>query len=115
MKNLFLFIHDSGKSLLLTAPSSPPASFEAVVLSATAISFTWEPPPVEFHNGIIRRYLVVLDSQDLSIKIRAYTSETSITVSNLHPYTVYLCTVAAETILTGVESDAYIVQTHEAG
>ena len=101
--------------LHIAAPSSPPRSFEAMVLSATSILFTWEPPPPEYHNGIIRRYVVVLDSQDLSIKIRSYTSETSITVSNLNPYTVYLCTVAAETVLTGVESDVYEVQTHEAG
>lgn len=101
--------------ILITAPSSPPSSFEAMVLSATSIFFTWEPPLPEYHNGIIRRYIVVLDSQDLSIKIRSYTSETSVTVSNLHPYTVYLCTVAAETVLTGVESDVYVTQTHEAG
>lgn len=108
-------LNDSNDSLTITAPSIPPSSFEAVVLSATSIFFAWEPPPPEYHNGIIRQYIVILDSQDLSMKIRSYTSETSITVSNLHPYTVYFCTVAAVTIVTGVESDVYVAQTHEAG
>ena len=100
---------------ILTAPSSPPTSFQVNVLSTTAIFFSWEPPPPEHHNGIIRRYLIVLESQDFFGKIRVFTTETSITVNNLHPYTVYNCTVAAETILIGVETDIQSNQTFESG
>lgn len=43
------------------------------------------------------------------------TSETTITISSLHPYYVYECAVAAITTATGPFSDPYSVQTLPAG
>ena len=85
------------------------------MLSATAISFTWGPPLPQYHNGIIRRYLLVLNSEELETNIRVYSTDTNITVTNLHPYTLYECTISAETVMIGAESDIELARTHEAG
>ena len=85
------------------------------MLSATAISFTWEPPLLQYRNGIIRRYLLVLTSEEFENSIGVYSTDTNITVTNLHPYTLYECTVSAETVLVGPESDTELARTHEAG
>ena len=98
-----------------TAPSGPPTSFESAVLNATAISFTWDPPLPQYRNGIIRRYLLVLESEEFESNIGVYSTDTNITVTNLHPYTLYECTISAETVMIGPESDTELARTHEAG
>lgn len=87
------------------------------MLNSTAIFFSWEPPPLEYRNGIIRQYMIVLDTGRIETTVRALVSGTSYTttVTNLHPYTSYMCTIAAETIELGIESDALEVITNEAG
>ena len=97
------------------APSGPPSLFEATVLSSTAISFLWEPPSPENRNGIIRQYIIVLDSGQIETTIRTFSTGTSLTVTNLQPYTLYQCTIAAETVAIGVESEIYPATTYETG
>ena len=82
---------------------------------ATSIFLTWEPPPLEDQNGIIRHYEVTLVAiQTGETHIRTSTI-TSISVTSLRPYTMYNCTVAAETIATGPSAMGIIVQTPSAG
>lgn len=92
-------------------------SFEATVLNSTAIFFSWRPPLLENQNGIIRQYMIVLDTGRIETTIRTLVSGTSFTttVTNLHPYTSYLCTIAAETIELGQEGEALEVITNETG
>jgi receptor-type tyrosine-protein phosphatase Q len=96
-----------------SAPSASPTAFETLVIDATSIFLSWEPPPNENQNGIIRQYLIQLKTADYD-NITIVTTETNVTVTNLHPYTLYECTVAAQTILLGVLSDVQLVTTHEA-
>ena len=42
-----------------TAPSSSPMSYNSIVLSSTSVELSWSPPPMEHHNGIIRKYLLI--------------------------------------------------------
>ena len=97
------------------APSSPPLSFEALVFNATAIMFSWDPPPQHHQNGIIRRYVVALNPGVIGSYIMTFTTQTVVIVTNLHPFTLYQSTVAAETIAVGVETDIILARTHEAG
>jgi len=82
---------------------------------ATSIFLTWEPPPLEEQNGIIRHYEVVLLAIHTGETHNQTSTTTSITVTSLRPYTTYNCTVAAETVATGPFTTAIIVQTPQAG
>ena len=96
------------------APSSPPTSFEASVINATAFLLSWEPPPRESQNGIIRQYIIELQTEELQESITITSIETNITITNLRPYTLYECKVAAETISVGPSSIVQ-VRTLQAG
>ena len=96
------------------APSGPPTSFEASVINATAIFLSWEPPPQGSQNGIIRLYIIKLHPADLQENITVMPIGTNITIPNLHPYTLYECRVAAQTISVG-PSSLVRVRTLQAG
>lgn len=85
------------------------------MINATAIFLSWEPPPSENRNGIIRQYIVELHAAELYENITVTSMERSVTLTNLRPYTLYECRVAAETILVGPPSSVQHARTHEAG
>lgn len=76
---------------------------------------SWEPPPQENQNGIIRQYIIELHTAELEDNITITSIETNATITNLHPYTLYEFTVAAETILVGPSSPVQLARTHQAG
>ena len=86
-----------------------------MVINATAIFLSWEPPPAEYQNGIIRQYVVELHTNDFADNITVSATESNVTITSLHPYTLYECTVAAQTILVGVSSSIQLARTQEAG
>ena len=100
--------------LICVAPSGEPTSFEASVINETAIFLSWEPPLRESRNGIIRQYMIELETAELQESITITSMETNITITNLHPYTLYECKVAAETISVGPSSIVQ-VRTLQAG
>ena len=61
----------------------------------------WTPPQPDLQNGVIQHYSVQLvDAQ--TNQVQQYTStQHSITISNLHPYYTYTCTVTAVTVAPG--------------
>ncbi|XP_068525196.1 phosphatidylinositol phosphatase PTPRQ isoform X2 [Anas acuta] len=76
-------------------PDSPPQNVELVNVTATEIYLRWLPP--EQPNGLITHYEVLYsDSNDLFIK---NASSTSISLTELSPYTLYNITVRAFTRL----------------
>ena len=87
------------------------------MINATAIFLSWEAPPSESRNGIIRQYIIELHVAALydNITVTVPSMERSVTLTNLHPYTLYECRVAAETVLVGPPSSAQHARTHEAG
>ena len=100
---------------MCTAPSSSPEDFQAGALDSTSISLSWSPPLLENQNGIIRHYevtLIALETEDIHIQT---STALSITITSLHPYTTYNCTVAAETVETGPVTIGLLVQTLQAG
>ena len=83
------------------APSGPPNSVRAVATSARSVSMTWMPPNRDQQNGIIRHYFVTLRS-DAGIVTRNISSvQQTISISGLRPFTMYNCTVQAETVGLG--------------
>ena len=61
---------------------------------------SWDPLPLALQNGIVRQYIVTI------VDIAGYervinTTATSVNIAALNPFTMYTCTVAAETIAVG--------------
>ena len=93
--NNFFFYHN------ITAPSGPPTNFVATVISSTSIFLSWARPEATLLNGILRHYIISLES-DVERVIRNVTSsQDSLVISGLRPYTEYICTIQAETVDVG--------------
>ncbi|NXF86753.1 PTPRQ phosphatase, partial [Eubucco bourcierii] len=76
-------------------PDSPPQHLELINVTATEINLRWLPP--ERPNGLITHYEVLYsDADDLFIK---NASSTSISLSEMKPYTLYNISVRAFTRL----------------
>ncbi|GAB0176424.1 phosphatidylinositol phosphatase PTPRQ [Grus japonensis] len=76
-------------------PDSPPQNVELINVTATEINLRWLPP--EQPNGLITHFEVLYsDSNDLFIK---NASSTSISLSEMKPYTLYNISIRAFTRL----------------
>jgi hypothetical protein len=97
------------------APSGPPTNFNATVIDSRSILLSWEPPVADQRNGILRHYFISLVS-DAGTETRNITSsQQSLTITGLRPYTEYSCTVRAGTIRTGPPTAALLRTTFEDG
>ena len=85
----------------------------AVPLSSTAISLTWMPPPLSSQNGIIREYTININELETGNVFQHVSTTTSITVTTLHPYYSYSCTVSAYTVAMGPYTEAVTAMTLE--
>ena len=78
-----------------------------------SISFTWDAPPNESQNGIISQYVLRILEDDTSTTTLYYSNTTSTTVFGLHPYYIYKCSVAAETVDIGPYTAVITLQLDE--
>ena len=99
------------------APDVPPESVNAFATSATSVYLTWEPPPHEERNGIIRGYLVNVTETETGVMFQLSTmpNETELALSLLHPAYTYELSVSAVTVASGPYSVPIAVKTLEAG
>ena len=97
------------------APTASPQTVSGGTISSTSISLSWFPPATNSQNGVIRRYEVKLVESDTGSIFNYSTTDTSLTISSLHPYYYYQCSVAAYTVGLGPFSDPVIIQTLEDG
>ena len=97
--------------LSISAPSSPPEKVTSGGITSTSVILVWQAPPLDSQNGMIRSYEIVLVEAETGTTLSYNTTETTITISSLHPYYVYECTVAAVTDATGPFSDPLSIQT----
>ncbi|XP_019848636.1 PREDICTED: phosphatidylinositol phosphatase PTPRQ-like [Amphimedon queenslandica] len=81
------------------APSEAPESLSVVYITSTTVTLTWDPPPFDSHNGVIRQYTVRLTGSDDQFLYNA--TKNSITISDLLPYTDYEISVSAYTVANG--------------
>ena len=101
--------------LFRTAPSMPPQSLSVIITTSKSLEISWEPPPSESNNGIIREYAVVIYSFHTGIEQYFTTVNKNYSLSDLHPYTIYSIKVAAVTVETGPFTYPYNVTTFEDG
>ena len=96
-------------------PSSHPLNTTGMPLNSTHILLQWHPPPRSEHGGVIREYRINVTEHNTG-RMFQFTSEvTEITIGPLHPYYIYVCTIAAFTVDEGPYSDNVVVITHEDG
>lgn len=112
--------HFSYETLVFTiyvyvAPTAPPSRLYIVSYTSTTISLTWEPPPAEHVNGILRHYTVGYLEQDTVLEFSVISNTTSLQLMDLHPYFTYIIRVRAETVSPGPFSYSQSVRLPEDG
>ena len=96
--------------LLYTAPSAAPQNVAGMAVDSTSISVSWSSPPLADQNGIIVGYNITYTD----IEIELFTTELSIVISDLQPFTNYNVSVRALTVAAG-PSGSTTVRTEPAG
>ena len=86
-------------------------------MSSIEVHLFWDPPNSSDRNGMIIGYLLNITSTGLSEKrFQVMADSQNISVNSLHPYTTYICTVAAKTSIgAGPYSITASVQSFEDG
>ena len=98
-----------------TVPSAPPQHLRQDAITATSVTLSWQPPPLEDRNGLIRLYYVFVTELESGRSFTLNSTATNYRVQNLHPFYTYNFSVAAVTVAAGSISDNITVQTSEAG
>ena len=100
---------------LYLVPSGPPTNFVTTSVDSRTINLTWSPPRQQEQNGILRYYVVLIQSEFSVDRRNVSSSQLSITVTGLQPYTVYNCSVSVGTIGLGPFSLIKQIHTPEDG
>lgn len=75
----------------------------------------WDPPPTQYHNGIIREYAISVTELETANVSAFRSTSTAVVISSLHPYYTYQCAVSAITVTAGPFSNNITLQTFPAG
>ena len=67
-----------------------------MTVNSTAVLMTWQPPLPEHQNGIITAYIVNVENNDTILQ-QYSISALSVPLVGLHPYSLYMVAVAAQT------------------
>ena len=99
----------------LAAPSSPPTNFAVSNASSDLFLLSWDPPPVEDINGVIRNYMITVTEVETGRTFYVTTNITLLELNELHPFYMYTSIVAAQTIVLGPYSSSISVRLAEEG
>lgn len=102
-------------TLIYLAPSLPPLSLVVMVTSSKSVIMSWDSPPPESRNGIIREYLVVLHDVLLGTDLSFTAFSNVLNISSLNPFTEYRVKVAAVTVEAGPFTLEHNITTFEDG
>ena len=81
-----------------TVPTAPPQNFSAIVTGTTSVEFSWQPPLIDDHNGLISYYQLRLVDESFNLTdITINTTNMSYSIDNLEEYIRYSCQIAAAT------------------
>ena len=90
-------------------------SITSSVVNSTSIFVSWQPPPVQYHNGIIRMYTIRITEIETNTILTVNSQNISTVVTSLHPNYHYAISVTAVTVLPGPFSSSITLQTHQDG
>ncbi|XP_065905061.1 uncharacterized protein [Dysidea avara] len=94
-----------------TAPNTAPNDFTSTTATPTSITFQWIPITDQDANGIVRWYIITCND---TITVNVTGTAIMGTVTGLHPFTDYSCTVQGVTVADGPVSNPVVVKTTEA-
>ena len=102
-------------SHMQTAPSGAPLNVTGVFNDFMSLIITWNEPPLEDQNGIVRGYNVTyLRTDSTGRVVRESTTNLMILINGLEPLTNYTVMVAAFTNDMGPDSQPITVRTDSA-
>ena len=99
----------------LAAPSSSPTNIAVANASSDSFLLSWDPPPVEDVNGVIRHYMTRVTEVETGRTFYVTTNITVLELNGLHPFYTYTSAVAAQTVALGPYSSAMSVRLGEEG
>lgn len=103
-------------SFIYTVPTAAPQNVTGEAQSSTEVMLSWEPPPIQDQNGVIRVYVIRVTDLTTGIQRVEYQYlGTNYTVSSLHPHYRYQFAVAADTVGVGPYSSPIEIQTLQDG
>ena len=89
-----LFMHSVVYPAMYLAPSGTPVMLSAVT-EKRQVLFSWSPPPVTQHNGVLTNYTISCSPSPSSLPQSLSHQNTSTTVAGFTPNTLYTCSVTA--------------------
>ena len=101
--------------IIIPVPVSAPENLTGVALDSHSIFLSWNPPPDEFLNGILRQYQIDVIEEDTLEEFSVNSSSSQYLLSSLHPFYNYDISVAATTVGNGPFSDSIDIATHQDG
>ena len=93
-----------------SAPSAPPQNIDGFALNDMSIQLTWDPPPLYQQNGVITSYFLNITERDTGLIFTRSTTDLQIILTELHPYYIYECHVAAVTVAQGPYTPIFAVR-----
>ena len=97
------------------APLAPPSRPVDFGITHDSLSLNWQAPPFEETHGVIRNYVIAVHEVETGRNFTETSNVTQVTLSNLHPFYTYNCSIAAVTVGTGPFSEYISIRLPEAG
>lgn len=81
-----------------------------MAVSSTSIQISWLPPDADSLNGVLRYYRVLITDPSGVLEYDSLVNGDSleVVISELHPHTVYNCTVVGVTVREGPAAEVQI-------
>jgi len=98
-----------------TAPTAPPGNFSVTAINSRTITLSWNPPPFDQINGLLRHYVISFTQNETASESQVLSTYTQVTLQSLHPYYTYTCRVAAVTTGSGPYTGNLTVRLPEDG
>ena len=99
----------------MAVPSGPPVGVSHLKVTSTSVTLSWNPPETSHQNGVIRSYIVIAREEETGQSFSVKSTNTELSIGNLHPFYTYHFAVAAVTISQGPFTYEYVLQTLEDG
>ena len=99
--------------IIFTGPESQPVDFKSVKVTSSYIIYSWFPPVKP--NGVITAYQLNCSGEDQEYRWTVRGSQTTTTLSGLHPYANYSCNITAHTSVGGGPAANISVVTEQDG
>lgn len=98
-----------------SAPSSHPSNSTGYALNSTHIYLTWDPPPPEEINGVIREYRINITEEETGTFFQYVVNpDNQILIAGpLHPFYTYHSVIVAFTVAVSPTSTTITVRTEE--